>query len=301
MCGGSHVAFFDFQNCFKNRFSTLGGHYFPVFWRFFASSLQKLKRGLIFGSLILRIEVGVANCEQNGPSLFFFWLFFWFFAKNLNKIEQRTSVLRTIYQRSCSISPKVSKMLIFVFFVVFCDFLAWVRPKRNSEVMELWPKHDSMFLSTILTFCWCWNQFLYCQRQKIKIVDWNNTKLNTFFWMYLRVFLANKFDFLTLLARKNDFNTKTMLELCSETSNHPWDKISLPWNSFWGAHGRVPVTPPRRFENPDSGSFFIWFLRFPAMNIPKLVRSSWYCILRIIRCFWTRSQQLFGTKIIFTT
>ena len=45
--------------------------------------------------------------------------------------------------------------------------------------------------------------------------------------VFFRDFLVNNSDFETLRGRKNDFGTKILLETCSETSNYPWDTISM--------------------------------------------------------------------------
>ena len=58
------------------------------------------------------------------------------------------------------------------------------------------------------------------------------------FGVFFSVFLVNHFDFLSLRARKNDFNTEIMLETCSATSNYPWDTISWPRNKYWDVHSR---------------------------------------------------------------
>ena len=135
--GGVISRFLIFQNCFKNRFLTLGGHYFPVFWRFFAIFFKNWRGVLFFGVPNFTHWGRCSELWAKRTSFVHFFLFFFCFDFFKKQSQFRTKNVRSAHNLPDELQPlpKSAENAYFRFFVVFCDSLAWAPQK---ELLRSW-------------------------------------------------------------------------------------------------------------------------------------------------------------------
>jgi len=87
----------------------------------------------------------------------------------------------------------------------------------------------------------------------------------------------NNFGFQALRERKNDFNTKIMLETCSAMSNYPWDTISWRQSTYWDAYVSKPQNIHHKRINVAVSSTLFFLLQL-AYEPAELEVQANFCV-----------------------
>ena len=229
MLGVSFRVFWFFKIVSKIDFWRWGDIIFPFFDVFLQVFFKNWRGVLFFGVPNFTHWGRCSELWAKRTSFVHFFLFFFCFDFFKKQSQFRTKNVRSAHNLPDELQPlpKSAENAYFRFFVVFCDSLAWAPQKELLRSWNCVPRIIRCFWAQLYHFFGVEISFCAVSVRKSKLLIEKTQKI-LFFWMYLRDFLAKKFDFLTLLVRNNYFNTKLMLELCSETSNYPWGTISWP-------------------------------------------------------------------------